>query len=343
MQQQWQHRLRRVPSYLGFSTRGPARRRKRPPSLTPALESLESRTLLSAGSLLKPTFAPVGGATMGGTDTNAEFQVSSDVRISWPLLSGSRDYEILIYDVDTGREVLRQAGLTATEFEPASLTGAALYQVFVRSTNVSNETSDWSGKVHYRVANGQHPTPTLWPVITGVQPFNDGPSLTWTRPSGIDVASYELVIYNINAGQEVFRQTDIAEEHFPVFEQVGFGDDFQLFVRAKDTSGELSQWSRVHISRGGGGTTQVIAAPQFHSPLIDWPDSAEATSYDVLVYDIAAGQEVINVAGLASSSYDPLAELNAPGNYQVFYRIRRADDSTGLWSSPLEFHLDAIA
>ncbi|MCH8829113.1 MAG: hypothetical protein IID45_06000, partial [Planctomycetes bacterium] len=352
MYQHGQRRTQRFPrlvSFLDFLKRGRARRlQKRRSSSTvfpSALESLECRTLLSASAQLLPTFSAIAPATMDGTNTDAVFATGADALISWNNDANATGYDLLVYDVNAGQEVLNLNSLNTNSHTPAALTDAERYQVFVRGT-ANGQNGSWSSPVYFTLTGA--PAAAVsglpgTPSFTGLT-SDTPPALTWT--SATNAANYELLIYNLNAGQEVSHQTGLTDTTYTPTNLLAAGDNYQAFVRAENANGDVSNWS-TPFEFHGTGESQTPQAPtltgftNFDPPEIVWQSVSGAVSYEILVYSFSTGQEALNQSGLTETSYTPTALLGSTDDYQVFIRAENSSGQFSVWGGPLAFHMDA--
>eukprot|EP00913_Durusdinium_trenchii_P023329 g21907.t1 len=265
-------------------------RRKQFGTFTPALESLECRTLLSAVGGTSVTLAPNSGSAMNGTNTDAVFETGADVVIDWSAATNASEYDVLVYSVTAGKEMVNTADLQATTFTPAALTSPDRYQVFVRGGDAADEGA-WSSPVYFTLTgsqNPQTPVPPATPTFTGLN-ADTPPALTWTATN--NAVAYDLLVYNVAAGQQVLNQTGITDTQFAPTALLSSGDEFQAFVRATDGSGTPGNWS-TPFNFHGTGASQIPAAPvftgvtNFTPPEIQWVDSG-ADSYELLIYSIS--------------------------------------------------------
>lgn len=379
-------RFIQVISFLDSLKRGRnRRRRKQSSSMTPASETLESRTLLSAvdafsiaSTPLTPTMKPAPGSEIGYENGEAVFKTGSDVEISWNPALDSKDFDIRIYNVDTGQEVVGEDHLTSPEFLPTILSEPGRYQVFLRDTDMNDVTGDWSLPVYFHLTAGTNATPPASAHFTGVT--NDPtPLLNWTNVdvSTPFVVTYEVVIYNVKAGQEVLReQTDATSLSLDFLNDSS--DEFQAFIRTHiDPPPNVfapsltTDWS-APLYFSGEGDSQIPDAATFLPPsyapsygTLEWGAIDDADSYEIIVYDMTTGQVAVHKTGVARTSLHvdpPLiaaepqspviingSEPNDPATseptevhrYQVFYRAHLTGGATTLWSESVEFELAA--
>lgn len=386
MPTQNERRFPRVISFLDSLKRGrDRRRRKLSAALTPASESLEARTLLSAINPaidlfevpLTPTFTPAPGSEIGYVDSEPVFEFGSDVVINWHPEADSQDFDIRIYNVDTGQEVVNENHLSSAEFLPTVLTQSGRYQVFLRDTDINGQTGDWKFPRYFNLTGGEGELPTRPAQFIGVK-YDPALVLEFEPAvvSGQYFVDYEVVIYNVAAGQEVYRSSFITGNSVPLDGLIGSSDEFQAFIRTSKTSDLygspnpvagadadaggvgtfdavpiVSDWSDpFYFSFSGESESQVLPAATFNerTGAVEW-EPVDGTGYEFVIYDVATGQEVIRRErpllsnGGGPPHTDPFYVRSLgypPGRYQAFYRILGNHHRPAtLWSAPLEFEV----
>lgn len=360
-------RFSRVTSLLESLRRGrDRRRRKLTATLSPAMESLESRTLLTLLIEGVPYIDAVPGAEKGLDGSGVHFEAGEDVRIHWFPAAGTKDTDIRIYHVDTGQEVVNENHLTADEFIPSELVAAGRYQVFLRARGEDGQAGGWQSPRYFNLTAGVGELPKGIAQFTGLTD-DESPALTWTPPVYHLNSTFEVVVYNVDAGVEVFRQTGIEGTSLPVESLLNSGNEYQAFVRSVSVFNPLDLGSNpnihtVHIDGEGffsisdwsdafhfqgEGESQIPSAAVHDSATktVEWGSISGATRYDVVIYNTWTGQEVDNLTGITEQSIDlnqypvavPQAATYELADYQMFYRARYADDTVGLWSEAVTF------
>ncbi len=167
-----------------------SRRRKQENQLSPRLvgiESLEDRTLLSgltapmftAPDPLSPTF-----------DTTPEFL--------WTTVVGAENYDLLVYNVALGQEVINAPNLVSTAYTHGTpLAASYQYSAYVRATNSLPEIGPWSAAHYFDLDLPNAPTITS-PLVSTV---DTTPDITWDAAEG--AATYDLLLYNVVTGQPI--------------------------------------------------------------------------------------------------------------------------------------------
>ena len=325
-------------------------------SLVSGVESLEPRTMLDASNpaaIWAEQFVDVSISDSSGTanpQQSASFESSSETQIFWNDLLGTSHYELLIYSTSRGQEVLHVESLNATTYQPASLNGPDSFQLFVRVIDESGNNSRWSHPVYFDMVQpsemSQGPETPSFIAVTG----ETLPALEWTTSA--ESGSYELLIYSVTAGQEVFRQNGLTEGAFEVASLANANDDFQAFVRASNSAGEVSSWSEpiyfTVIADSQEPQNPIVvdepgARPEITNrvniiadttPTITWTEVESAAYYQVQVYNVATGSLVADVAGM-SQTETTLSRLSAFGTHMVYVRAFTAAGQPTGWSDPL--------
>ena len=168
------------------------------------------------------------------TDTTPTF--------TWNAVAVADTYELLVYNVSQGRQVINQAGIVGTSHTDSTVLQAGEHQAFLRATN-SVGTSVWSVPHFFTVAPGvqQGPgKPTFTSPADGSQVNDLTPTFTWTTASNAD--NYELWIFDIQAGQQVRSIQNITATSFTLTNDLTQGRSYQAFVRAHNSFG-TGAWS----------------------------------------------------------------------------------------------------
>ncbi|GAB4139127.1 MAG: hypothetical protein Tsb009_07820 [Planctomycetaceae bacterium] len=303
--------------------------------------------MLTAGLGIENTtlsLSTTNGGSLNGSTTDATFTTGADATLNWTNANGATAYDLLIYDVNIGQEVLNLPGLQSNSHSPATLTNASRYQAFVRGTG-SGQVGNWSSPVFFDVTGQPQATNSLpgTPSFSGLT-ADTPPALSWTSAS--NAASYDLLVYNVLAGQEVLNLTGLTTTEYSPSSLLNSSDEFQAFVRAANSNGDVGSWSSP-FNFHGTGQSQIPASPVFTGltnttpPQIAWQHVDGAASYELLVYSMTNGQEVLRQDGLSGTSYTPFSLFGTPDNYQAFIRAANSNGDYGLWGGPLEFRLES--
>eukprot|EP00913_Durusdinium_trenchii_P010900 g10229.t1 len=172
------------------------------------------------------------------------------------------------------------------------------------------------------------------------------PTISWGAVNG--ATAYELLVYNIDAGQAVIHRTNLSSTSYTPPNALGRQTRYQAFVRA-GSAGQFGNWSAPHVFTVTGGVavpspptiTGPAATTNGSAPTITWTGGSGAATYDVLVYNIGAGTEVINSRNRTGTSLTPAGPLPAGGRFQVFVRgVNSA--GAGAWSAAYEFQVGGV-
>ncbi len=196
-----------------------------------AAELLENRTLLSA----------VGGSAALETPTltgPTDSVVAGNVTITWDAATGAADYDMLAYNINTGQEVANFTALTGTS-RGLNLSAGKI-QVFLRATDGAGTVTGWGTPLVFDVTGSSAPTV---PTLTGPSGTANAGSVTITWTGVSNAATYEMLVYNKNTGQQAVHQAGIAgTSHTPTALFLA-GNRYQVFLRAVDGSGNAGAWA----------------------------------------------------------------------------------------------------
>lgn len=358
----WLKQTRRA--WSSYGSKRPTARRRRVGSMRDAQytagnfrlghnpERLEDRTLLSAAGGIDPADNMEPTADAGGPySVNEGGNVTLDG-------SGSFDSDgsISAYHWDFDEDgVFAETGINASRGDEVGVnpvlvategSGGATWNVSLRV--VDNEGAVSLTDDTQVTVNEVDEFPDA-PHFTSPANQTDDTTPTFEWSSVVGAAEYELLVYDIAAGQAVIDQDGIGGTSFTAATELSGGRDYQAFVRAVNGSGEPGDYSQPHEFEITG---ESLTAPSLYSPASStsdttptyaWTSVSGAASYELVVYDVAAGQEVTAQAGITATSYTPATTLSHGGHYQAFVRAVDSNGSPGPYSSPHEFTVDTSA
>eukprot|EP00913_Durusdinium_trenchii_P008968 g8434.t1 len=273
----------------------------------------------------RPSLSGPGSST---TDTKP--------RISWSAVDGADRYELLMFNATSGAQVLRDAGLSATQFEPPThLPVRQTYEVFVRSLNDQGDPGEWSAPLTFSVHPPSPPALNSPQATTG----DKTPTLDWaSSPAAV---GYDLLVYDLHAGRLIEQVDDVSATSHTINTTLPLGTAGQVFLRGRNAAGDVGNWGAPSVFRVTGPPAPTVTAPAAStsdaSPTIQWTTSAHAASYDLLVYNIGVGAVVRHVAGITATEFTPPSGLSAGATFQAFVRGVNADGEAGDWSAPHQF------
>eukprot|EP00913_Durusdinium_trenchii_P028451 g26679.t1 len=201
-----------------------------------------------------------------------------------------------------------------------------------------------TGKVN--VTGGDNPdepvAPPAMPTF-GVMPETTGdftPAILFNAVDDAD--SYDVRLYDVPRGQEVFAQDGLQATSVSPTSALR-AVEHQAFVRAVNSAG-ISQWAGPFVfsvlpDDVGVPTAPTLISPDLsndaNTPEFAWSDVADADGYELVVYNMRLGQEVLHADGLAGTSYTPMRPF-AKDPHQAFVRAVNTAGA-GLWSAPQVF------
>eukprot|EP00913_Durusdinium_trenchii_P035348 g33078.t1 len=163
------------------------------------------------------------------------------------------------------------------------------------------------------------------------------PRFSWNPVSG--ASAYDVLVYDVSRGQEVFRRFGTAGTSVEPTSSLS-ETEHQVFVRAVNSAG-FSQWQGpmvfTVVSNGASGPVAPrVLGPGLSSntylPQFSWTAVAGAENYELLIYDVSLGREVVHETGLTTNSFTPNQPLNK-ARHQMFVRAT-GSTGTGAWSAP---------
>eukprot|EP00913_Durusdinium_trenchii_P023462 g22040.t1 len=296
-----------------------------------------------AGFYSDPLHFTITGTASGTPSFTAPDIVTDDTTptFAWTSVEGSAQYELLVYNVATGQPVIHQTGIVSTSFTSSvELNGGTEYQAFVRSIDASGNAGVYSDPLHFTITGEVIGTPSFTAPTGTIEDMT--PTYAWTSVSG--AAEYELVVYDVAAGQAVVAQTGITATSTTPNVQLSAGLQYQAFVRAINGDGQVGEFSAAlefFVSASAPPSEPVLSAPApttpDTTPTFVWSSVSGAADYQLIVYDIAAGQAVITQNNIVSTSFTPAVPMLAGRDYQAFVRAFDSFGQPGGFSGAHEF------
>eukprot|EP00913_Durusdinium_trenchii_P010881 g10210.t1 len=200
----------------------------------------------------KATPSPAGNAVPGGTTVTGPVGTTaeSSPTIRWTAADRAESYELYVYSITQGRELIHERGLTQTEFAPVSPLGNDRYQVFVVAHN-SAGAGLISQPFEFRVDAPQFPsvdsslTPPVWQRTATSNSQGDG-DLSWQPVNG--AVGYDIQLYDVAAGQLLESTQVTSTTTFTPGQPLVDGRVHQAFVRAVNSAGRTSQWTGLEFT-----------------------------------------------------------------------------------------------
>lgn len=168
------------------------------------------------------------------------------VMVTWGEFADAQDYTLYLYNVKTGREILRQNVGAVTQFETPPLPTGNEFQVFVQA-NTSAGQHPISAPLNFTVEKSYLPAPEFRQTAL----VGEGPSPRvefMPVPGALD---YEVWIYDTAAGQLVQPPTRTGGRSYvdlTEFQSVVAGRMYQLHVRGVNQAGDTGYFNRLEFT-----------------------------------------------------------------------------------------------
>ncbi len=283
---------------------------------------------------------------------------TTNPRFSWTVPARGVKYDLLVNNLTTqAAGVIRENGLTTTAFIARTNMAQGKYRVWVRAYNAANEVGDWSLPFDFNI---DEPTPST-PVITGPAlnslgyVENANPTFTWstTTPAA---AAYDFTLFNVSLGKTAFNANNLTTASYAVPAAYRLGEYvYRASVRAKNVSGDASQWSvpytiRVNIP---DPTTPTIIGPgdtiTDTTPTFTWRHTSTSFSYEILIRDLLRNEDItlqvktfsLDPGGATASYNTPAANALRTGTYRFWVRAINALGQSSGWSTSKTFVITA--
>ena len=244
---------------------------------------------------------------------------------SWSIVSNAATYEIQITRVGAGSPiVIQQAGLISNSFLMPTDLPMGEYSIRARATTTAGLNSVWSAVQFCRsrpvtMVEGSRRTET-----------SGNFTIRWAEIPG--AAQYEVVVDSLTTQTSGFlRNTAVPSSsldvtNFPI-------GQYQIRVRAKGTTGQVSGWSAPAIVTVSIRATGVrVTADEIGAPTtLNWDAVSGAVRYDVQVDNLTTGivRFIRNVNVTSTSLAMPTL---TPGTYVAYVRAIDVSGRTHLAS-----------
>ena len=300
-----------------------------------------------AGSWSSPYNFSIDGLTVPVVTSPVDATDDATPTIVWTSSDGATSYNVLVYSLSTGQEVVHAFGESGTTYTSSTpLPGAGEYQVFVQAADASG-TSNWSAAHVFALTASVSSLPGSPTVTEPTGTTNDStPTVVWT--AGVNADSYDMLVYNTSSGQEVVNETGLVGTSFTLVTPLAVSGTHQIFMRSVNdlgTSGWNGPFTFDLVLEGNAApSAPTLLSPSEtfgdFTPTFDWTASNNAATYELLVYQIETGQQVIWQNNLTTTSYTPSDSLPGAAHYQVFLRATNGFGSSA-WSTPSTIELVA--
>ncbi len=274
-------------------------------ALAPGVEALESRTLLTAVTLLSPS-----GET---GDTTPTFE--------WTAAANVKRYDLLVRDLATGERVIRESSLPTTSFTPATPLPFGNYRAYVRVFFLDNTKSDWESS-----AFSIEGPPTL--SVLG-EPGSATPTFDWTTVEGAE--RYDLLVRNIDTGEKTIREQNLTDTSFTPDTPLA-GGSYRAYIRAHFADGSKTDWDSVALDVDGPPMLSLAGEVDEATPIFTWTMLADVERYDLMIRNIETGERPVRESQLTTTMFTPDTAL-PDGIYRAYVRAFFNDGSKTDWDS----------
>jgi len=154
---------------------------------------------------------------------------------AWQSLPGAVNYEVFIRDRNSGSTTAHQTGLTGLSWTPSSALSDGPYRVWVLGISAQNIRSQWTDPMDIFVGGR---TEILTPQDSIEDPT---PEFTWRPVDG--AVRYDLWVDQVSGTAQIIRQQNLTSTSFTPGSPLPTGSSYRVWVRAIDSTGEISPWS----------------------------------------------------------------------------------------------------
>jgi hypothetical protein len=259
--------------------------------------------------------------------------VTNDQRpvITWSGIPDVQDYDLLVRNLSTGRNVVLRTFVSGLSYTPANDLGIGSYSVQIRSRSTSGTYSAWSDFRYFQIK-----TP---PVVGAVESVTrtGRPVFTWSNLPG--AVQFLLRLRNRTTSQEtsvVVDRMDNNSYQFP--NSLGLGQ-YEISIRGIDAAGIRGDWSSVKTFLSLEAVNLVSPSGSFFSsfPTLTWSPVLGATVYELILKNKRTGATVATVPSISSTTWTPTTALPV-GDYTWSVRARLGVVLAGSWSAARDFN-----
>lgn len=269
------------------------------------IEILEDRTLLSGPELLSPA------AQTADTTPTYEWTAAADVE----------RYDLLVRDLATGDQVLRENQLMTTSFTPGTPLPFGNYKAYIRAHFNDGTKSDWDS-MSFSV---EEP-----PVISiSGEPGSPTPTFDWTAVPGTE--RYDLIIRNRETGERTVREKDLTTTSFTPGTPLP-GGLYTASVRAFLDDGSKTDFDTIKFEVDGPPVLAISGAVDESTPTFEWSSLADVERYDFIIRNVETGERVIREKDLTTTSFVPGTAL-PDGRYRATVRAIFEDGTKSDWGT----------
>ena len=272
--------------------------------------------------------------------------------IVWDAIDKAGRYELWVTHMGSRNRVIHNVNVTGNSFTYDGTLAVGTYRVWVRAGNAGGWGA-WSTSSDFSV--GQLPaSPPQHETADSM--FVENVQLQWSQ---VDHAtSYELWVENLQTGEKVIHETDLADNLFVPEASLPTGR-YRVWVRAANEAGssewtpcqQITIWGTSHHSPPPVFTAETWGPNGFHRMTswtsLDWEAFDEADAYEYrLVSSFGDTSEPITgmctTPTLSQGDFDSLPVNPEPGIWHL--QVRAVTDSAkGEWSDSLSIYIPGVS
>ena len=281
----------------------------------------ERNAIQTAGELSPPSIL--------SPSTNVQTQRP---RLQWTAVPGAAAYNVWIGNNTTMQKPVHTGQSTTTSYDVPVDLGIGRMELYVRAVPSDGTLLPWSALRRFDVTTA----PTLAP-LNSVQ-TTARPTVSWGSITG--ASSWDVWVTNITAGGTIAARVTVTGNSWTPTADLTMAR-YRIWVRALGAGNFVGSWSTPRdFSVAPSPAVIGPVTPTFsRRPVFDWSDLVGATSYGILVRNAATNITVVELSGLATSSWTPSNDL-LDGNYFWWvYGHSSVSGIRGSWSARAEFSI----
>ncbi len=256
---------------------------------------------------------------------------------TWSSISNAVSYQVFVNNITIGAgqaQVVNVTGVTITSYTVTTELPIGNYSVWVRGFTATGQAGVWSSPSVWNL----RPTTTV--LNSGRTETSDSFSIGWNPIPG--AATYDVWVDRLTSSTlQYYRNTSVSGTSVSVS---GFAvGQYGVWVRAKNSAGDLVAWSRRGTINVNYAPAQIAVTGSLLSskPTLTWLPVNGAAQYQVWVSNILASTTAV----IDDSSVQPtslkLSSLTA-GSYRAWVRGRDSNVNGGAfyaWTNAFDFEI----
>jgi len=267
------------------------------------------------------------------SDATPEFQ--------WQAAAGATMYQIAIYDETASSYAVIEAGLTGTTWTPSTpLDDTHSYRWKMRSFEAG--WGSWGPVLRFNFASASPDPPTLLQPMGTIS--DTTPQFAWGPVAG--ALSYQIGIYDVTAGAYALLQAGLTGSSWTLPTALDDQHVYRWKMRSRGATWGSWGGSKVFdFEAVEPPDPPVLVAPSGEigdtTPLFQWQSVADASMYQIAIYDLTAGAYLTLQAGLTGTSWSGSPTLDPSHSYR--WKMRSFAQIWGSWGAATPFDIAAPA